>query len=129
MKPKARRTHRRILVVLTTGLLVASVLVGSGTLEGQDSTSDYDIRLELIIGAITRQADDYTGAGHLKPEHTFPETAVIPGLPVRQHPVNLGLFEAGGCAQCHRINAPLPLQNDAPADVFLAPIISTRFMS
>src|SRR5690606_39007317 len=45
------------------------------------------------------------------------DAARVPGFPVRQHPVNVGLFDTG-CAQCHRLAGPLPPGSDAPEDVF-----------
>jgi Tol biopolymer transport system component len=74
-------------------------------------------RWQVVLGAITPPPDAYLNSGILKPTETLETLASIPGLPVRQHPLNAGLF-ATGCAQCHRLAGPLPVGSGAPADIF-----------
>ncbi len=100
--------------MLLRGTLVL-LLVLAGTVVGQENDDELaTLREKLILGEIKPQA--YTQSHNVV--KTEFETAIIAGLPVRQHPVNLGLFQIGGCEQCHRINAPLPRENSAPPDVF-----------
>ncbi len=76
-------------------------------------------RIRVILGRLTQQPDAYnTQSGVLKPIVTLEASALIPGLPVRQHPVNLGKFQTAGCSQCHRLAGPLPADSGAPQDVF-----------
>jgi Tol biopolymer transport system component len=77
-------------------------------------------RSEAVVGPLLPQPVGYfTHSGDSGPNLiTNDELARIAGFAVRQHPVNLGLFDSGGCAQCHRLAGPLPPDNDAPPDVF-----------
>lgn len=74
-------------------------------------------RWNAVLGVLAPTPDAYLEPGALKPTVTLETSAFIPGLPVRQHPLNAGLFDTG-CAQCHRLVAPLPANSGAPADVF-----------
>jgi len=92
----------------------------SGAVPAQDpSGAVSNERIQVILGELTRQPDAYdTQSGILKPIITLESSALIPGLPVRQQPVNVGKFQTAGCSQCHRLAGPLPTPNDAPRDVF-----------
>jgi len=93
---------------------VVVVLMALGQTTPEPAT---EARLGPVLGRAEPQADAYDQQGVLKPVVTLESSASITGLPVRQQPVNLGLF-AHGCSQCHRITGALPAHNDAPADVF-----------
>jgi Tol biopolymer transport system component len=98
-------------------LLLASTLTGAA--HAQDGSAP--TRAAVVIGtslpAAEAYANDFRGSnGGIDIDRKV--RARIPGLPVRQHPVNEGLFESAGCAQCHRLAGPLPPGTDAPADIY-----------
>jgi len=83
------------------------------------STAEGDAaRSDTVIGRNLPQPAEYADVNGVKKViFTMVDAARIPGFPVRQHPVNAGLFDSG-CAQCHRLAGPLPPGSGAPEDVF-----------
>lgn len=99
--------------------LTVAALAGTAALAQAGGTKVSNARVQEILGKLTGQPDAYNStSGLLKPVITLAQTALIPGFPVRQQPVNLGQFDTHGCSQCHRLAGPLPVPNDAPKSVF-----------
>lgn len=111
--PRRDALARRLALAVATASLVATTSLASAQDGGQR------MRSEIVRGTLAPQPMDYfegDDAGQnivITPE----DKALIPGIAVRQHPVNVGLFDSG-CGQCHRLSGPLPPGADAPRDVF-----------
>ena len=112
------RVGAALLAAVSLLALAWAIAQGDGRADAT-TTPDaaYPARLAVIRGTETEPPDAYADPGVLKPPINLETTSIMGNLPVRQHPINLGLF-ATGCAQCHRLSGPLPERNDAPADVF-----------
>ena len=106
---------RPALCGLATLAIVAFAPLGSA----QDAAPARTERMRIILGSTLPQPDHYfqPGASSAPNLVTLEDLARIAGLPVRQHPVNAGVFDTG-CAQCHRLSGPLPPGAGAPPDVF-----------
>lgn len=106
-----------------SALIALSLFCTLAAAQGDDVPSDgpfhaaTPLRIRTILGTESPPPDAYVDPDLLKPFINLETESLLAGLPVRQHPVNAGLFDAG-CAQCHRVAGPLPADDDAPPDVF-----------
>lgn len=102
-------------VGLTVALTVALAVVPIAAAQQDDAAT----RTEIIVGALVPQPERYFQDSNSSAPNLVSneDLARIVGIPVRQHPVNAGVF-ATGCAQCHRLAGPLPPDSGAPEDVF-----------
>ena len=98
-------------------LVGLAVAIASGWAGAQASDpAAWQARRDAVL-ELKEPAPNYDPKDIPKPIITLDQMAWIPGLPVRQQPVNAGRFD-DGCGQCHRLSGPLPADSGAPRDVF-----------
>lgn len=111
------RTLSLVVPLLVLTLASTLAIAQGGDAEAAPPAGDASPRVHAILGAESAPPDRYTDPNLLKPFVNLETESRLAGLPVRQHPVNAGLFEEG-CAQCHRLAGPVPATSAAPPDVF-----------
>ena len=107
----------KLLATLLATLTLTGAIVLAGLAPALAQGTAPGPRLQAVLGRLRPTPDAYLERGALKPIQTMETDASIPGLAVRQQPLNAGLFDTG-CAQCHRLSGPLPPASGAPADLF-----------
>jgi len=115
--PSAASARRRRRGALIRAISVVALVAGA-VAEAPVGVDDEARRAAIVIGENIVQPVAYSQYEVSKrTSFTMEDEARLPGFPVRQHPVNVGRFDAG-CAQCHRLAGPLPADSGAPEDVF-----------
>lgn len=110
--PLASTGHGALLILV--GLLTWFAL---GSTSARAEGSSLAPRSEVIMGESVPASEAYDVSSKPLETNALTRAPRIPGIPVRQHPVNVELFDTG-CSQCHRLSGPLPPGTNAPQDVF-----------